>query len=50
MRYDAPEAALDMAKQGLSRLQKIKAKDIQTIQEYNKNLQEAAYGQLPVGW
>lgn len=49
MRYDAPEAALDMAKQGLSRLQKIKAKDIQTIQEYNKNLQEAAYGQLPVG-
>ena len=49
MRYDAPEAALDMAKQGLSRLQKIKPKDIETIQNYNKNLQEAAYNQLPVG-
>lgn len=44
-----PLSALDIAKQGLSRLQKIKPKDLQTIENYNKNLQEAAYSQLPVG-
>lgn len=36
MRYDNPEAALDMAKQGLSRLQKIKLPQIQQIAQYNQ--------------
>jgi hypothetical protein len=37
MQYDKPEAALDMAKQGLSRLQKIKLPEIQQIEKWNKN-------------
>lgn len=44
-----PLMALDVAKQGLSRLQKIKPKDIEAIEKYNKNLQEIAYNSLPVG-
>jgi len=37
MSYDNPEAALDMAKQGLSRLQKIKQPQIQKIAQHNKS-------------
>lgn len=37
MSYENPEAALNMAKQGLSRLQKIKSPQIQQIAQYNQS-------------
>lgn len=46
MQYDKPEAALDMAKQGLSRLQKIKLPEIQQLEKWDKDLKEKQWNAL----
>ena len=41
MQYDNPSEALNMAKQGLSRLQKIKPQDIERIEKEMQQTQPA---------
>lgn len=46
MSYDNPKAALDMAKQGLSRLQKIKQPELEKIEQYNVEQKEKMWQAL----